>query len=97
MSDAQRDDLAALVHAIPEGWTRMRLDGDAWGITRTTRAGGGVVTFDAQRLADGELLGANIWLTSRGAALRPCEVPAESVLRVLRGAADAAATREARP
>ena len=82
-------ELDALIAAIPEGWTRVRIAGHVWGITRTTRAGGRVISFDAERLGDNEYLGANVWMLSEGSVLKPCEVPAEKVMQVLR---DAAAT-----
>lgn len=89
MHDADSDDLDALVDAIPEGWSRVRIDGQAWGVTRTTRAEGGVVSVDAERLGDDERFGANVWRTSDGTVLRPCEVPSEKVMRFLRAAATA--------
>lgn len=89
MSQPRDDELDALIRAIPEGWTRLRLAGDSWAITRSTRADGKVVSVDAERLGGRDYLGANIWLTTRGAVLRPCEVPAESVMQMLRAAVDA--------
>ena len=89
MSEEPDHELDALIRAIPEGWTRVQIAGHAWGITRTTRAGGKTISFDAERLGDTERLGANVWNTSEGAILRPCEVPEERVMQVLR---DAAAT-----
>jgi hypothetical protein len=82
-------ELDALIRAIPEGWTRVHIAGHVWGITRTTRAGGKVISFDAERLGNKEQLGANVWMLPEGSILRPCEVPEESVMQVLR---DAAAT-----
>jgi hypothetical protein len=82
-------ELHALIRALPEGWTRVRMAGQDWGITRTTRAGGRVMSFDADRLDNTERFGANGWVTSEGLFLRPCEVPAEKVMQLLR---DAAAT-----
>jgi peptide-methionine (S)-S-oxide reductase len=80
-------ELGALIEAVPEGWTRAEVDGRAWGVTRVTRAEGKVISLSAERLGDGEQLGANVWITSDGPVLRPCEVPAERVLRFLRAAA----------
>ena len=85
-------ELAALIRAIPEGWTRVQIAGRGWGITRTTRAGGKTISFDAERLGGNEHLGANVWVTSEGSILRPCEVPEEKVMQFLR---DAAGTFEA--
>lgn len=82
--------LEALIHAMPEGWSRAQVDGHSWGVTRTTRADGKVITFNAERLGGTEALGANVWITSHGALLRPCEIPAATVWRFLRAAADQA-------
>ena len=89
MNEEPDQELDALIRAIPEGWTRVQIAGQAWGITRTTRAGGKTISFDAERLGDKKQLGANVWTTSDGLVLRPCEVPEEKVMQVLR---DAAAT-----
>ena len=66
MDEPAADELEALIAAIPDGWTRVRIAGAAWGITRTTCAGGRVVSFDAERLGGRAKLGANVWLTSDG-------------------------------
>lgn len=88
--DGSRDqELDALIGAIPEGWSRAQIAGQSWGVTRTTRAGGRAISFDAERLGDTEQLGANVWITSEGAVLRPCEVPEEKVMQFLRAAATA--------
>ncbi|MFD3444370.1 peptide methionine sulfoxide reductase [Microbacteriaceae bacterium 4G12] len=89
MNEEPDQELEALVRAIPEGWTRVQIAGRVWGITRTTRAGGKVISFDAERLGDNEQLGANVWMLSGGTVLKPCEVPEEKVMQILR---DAAAT-----
>ncbi|MFU8947112.1 hypothetical protein ACLRGF_10310 [Mycetocola zhadangensis] len=89
MNEEPDQELDALIRAIPEGWTRVQIDGHDWGITRVTRAGGKSISFDAELLGDRERLGANVWNTSEGAVLKPCEVPAAKVMRILRGAAAA--------
>ncbi|MGW2092197.1 hypothetical protein [Promicromonospora sukumoe] len=86
MGESRDEGLDALIGAMPEGWSRARVAGQTWGVTRTTRAGGRVVSFEAERLGDGEGLGANIWFTADGAVLKPCEVPAERVMEFLRSA-----------
>jgi peptide-methionine (S)-S-oxide reductase len=86
--DGGRDqELDTLLRIIPEGWSRAEIAGQAWGVTRTTRAGGKVISVNAERLGDTEQLGANVWITSEGPVLRPCEVPAEKVMQFLRAAA----------
>jgi hypothetical protein len=87
--DYRSGELAALIESIPEGWTRAQIAGHSWGVTRVTRVGGKVISLDAERLGDTEQLGANIWITSEGALLRPCEVSAEKVMQFLRAAATA--------
>jgi hypothetical protein len=92
MDGSGDQELDALIGAIPEGWSRVQVAGRSWGVTRITRAGGKVVSVDAERLGDAEQLGANVWITSEGAVLRPCEVPAEDVMQFLRAAATAFTT-----
>ncbi len=83
------DDLDALIRAIPEGWSRAEIDGHSWAVTRTTRAGGKVISVDAEQLGTSEQFGANVWITTDGTILRPCEVPEEKVLHFLHAAAAA--------
>lgn len=87
MDGPEDRDLAALVSLIPEGSSRTHIAGQPWSISRTTRAGGKVVSIDAEHLGGTEQLGANVWLTTEGAVLRPCEVPEEKVMQFLRAAA----------
>lgn len=89
MSDSPDPELEVLIRAIPEGWSRIQIDGQPWAMTRTTRADGRVISLDAERLGTSESLGANVWATSSGTVLRPCEVPEERVMTFLRAAAAA--------
>lgn len=84
--------LDTLLRSIPEGWTRAEVGGQAWGVTRVTRARGKVISINAERLGVTEQLGANVWVTSEGPILRPCEVPAERFLQFLRAAASGYST-----
>ena len=78
------DDLDALVERVPLGWSRQLIDGRAWGVTRVDRAGGRASTIDGEELGGGRRMSANVWRTGAGTLLRPCEMPAEQVLEVLR-------------
>lgn len=89
MNEPTDDDLDALIQAIPEGWSRAIIDGRAWVVTRTTRASGKVISVEAEQLGTTEQFGANVWVTSEGAVLRPCEVPEAKVMRFLRAAVTA--------
>jgi hypothetical protein len=78
------DDLAPLLARVPEGWTRFEIDGRPWAVSRVPRADGRAVTLEAEQLGGAVRFGANVWLTSSGPVLRPCEVPPERVLGLLR-------------
>ena len=82
------DEIDWLLRNVPEGWTEVQLDGQRWAVTRTRRAGGRALTFGAEQLGTAEGFGANVWITSDGPVLRPCEVPAEQVLGFVRALAD---------
>lgn len=83
--DRMTADLASLVEAVPEGWTRVSYRGRTYGLTRRTRAGGRVVNLLGQELGGPDVVSANVHRTSRGDHLRPCEMPAATVLDFLRG------------
>jgi len=58
-------------------------DGRRYGLNRTTRAAGRGVSLLAEELGGTDLVSANVYRTSGGAVLRPCEMPAEKVLDFL--------------
>ncbi|WP_134324799.1 peptide methionine sulfoxide reductase [Cumulibacter soli] len=86
MGEALEGELRELVEAIPRGWTSVVIDGRRWAVTRTIQAGGRTTSVKAERLDDSELVSANVWSTSAGYVLKPCEMPAEKVLGFLRKA-----------
>ncbi|SEQ58018.1 hypothetical protein [Microlunatus flavus] len=79
------DDLARLVDRVPPGWTEVAYGGRTWGLSRTDRAEGRTTTLWAEELGGLGFVSANVWRTSGGEVLRPCEMPAETVLDLLRG------------
>jgi peptide-methionine (S)-S-oxide reductase len=81
-------DLDQLLARVPEGWTRFEVDGRPWAVSRVARADGRSVTLEAEQLGSGDRFGANVWLTSSGPVLKPCEVPPEKVLGLLRALPD---------
>lgn len=85
------DELDALVARVPLGWSRQVVDGRAWGITRVDRASGRSSTIDGEELGGARRMSANVWRTHAGTLLRPCEMPAEQVLEVLRALPEPAA------
>ena len=76
--------LSALVERVPEGWTRVIFGGRPYGLSRTTRIGGRVVTITAEELGGVDLVSANVYRTTAADHLRPCEVPEMKVLDFLR-------------
>lgn len=80
-------EIVCLLESIPEGWTRTEIDGHAWGVSRTTKVNGRIVSVYAERLDNTETISANIWQTSDGPLLKPCEMPAPKVMKFLRAAA----------
>lgn len=82
--DGGPDELGRLLARVPEGWTRFEIAGRPWAVSRVPRGDGRTVTLEAEQLGGAEAFGANVWLTSSGPVLRPCEVPAEKVLGLLR-------------
>jgi hypothetical protein len=79
------EELHALVDRVPTGWTEVGYAGRTWGLTRADHAGGGTTTLYAEELGGTSAVSANVWHTTGGDVLRPCEMPAQVVLDFLRG------------
>jgi hypothetical protein len=77
--------LAALVMRVPEGWTSVVFDGRRYGLSRVTRAHGQSVSIYAEELGGPDVVSANVYRTSNGPLLKPCEMPADRVLAFLQG------------
>jgi hypothetical protein len=82
--DVDPEELAELLSRVPRGWARRMVAGLPWGVSRVEHAGGRTTTLTAERLGGTGFLSANIWHTSAGPLLRPCEVPTADVLQFLR-------------
>jgi hypothetical protein len=81
----ESDELATLVDRVPEGWTAVGYAGRRFGLSRTDRAGGRSVAIYAEALGGSDVVSANVYRPASGDVLRPCEMPAETVLDFLRG------------
>ena len=93
------EDLRALVDRVPEGWTAARYRGRGYGLRRTSRAEGRSVAIYAEELGGADVVSTNVYRTSAGDVLKPCEMPASTVLAFLAGwqpAADVASADPAR-
>ena len=73
------------VDRVPEGWSRVSYDGRAYGLTKTTRAGGRSISVLAEELGGSDLVSANVYRTAEGDVLKPCEMPEATVLAFLEG------------
>ena len=76
--------LAVLVDGVPEGWSVVERDGRRYGLTRVTRAGGRSSSIFAEELGGTDVVSANVYRTSNGEVLKPCEMSARKVLAFLR-------------
>ena len=76
--------LSALLERVPEGWTRASYNGRTYGLTRTTRASGRIITITAEELGGTDLVSANVYRTVSEDHLRACEMPTAKVLAFLR-------------
>ncbi|MGI8458950.1 MAG: hypothetical protein ACR2LI_12675 [Propionibacteriaceae bacterium] len=81
----EQGELADLIDHVPEGWSAVVYEGRRYGLTRVTRAGGGSVSIYAEELGGPDVVSTNVYRTTSGEVLRPCEMPAEKVLAFLRG------------
>jgi hypothetical protein len=75
-------DVVALFERVPVGWTEVAFKGRRYGLTRTLAADGRAQAVYAEELGGRDVISANLYLTGQP-QLRPCEMPAEKVLRFL--------------
>lgn len=77
---------ADLMDALPTGWSTVMVDGRRWGVTITTHGDGASRSLQARELAGSAVVGANLYTTSSGPVLRPCDVSSDTVVAFLRSA-----------
>jgi hypothetical protein len=70
---------------VPEGWSLVEHRGRRYGLSRTSRADGRSVSVYAEELGGRDVVSANVYRTGDGDLLRPCEMPAATVLAFLEG------------
>ena len=95
--DDDTHDVSRLVDRVPQGWTPATYAGRRWGLSRQDRVGGRVVAVYAEELGGTGVVSANVYRTTEGDLLRPCEMPAATVLDFLRGWRAAPHDRPSRP
>jgi len=78
--------VSSLVDRVPDGWSVATYDGRRYGVTKETRAGGRAISVYAEELGGTDVVSTNVYVTTGGEELRPCEMPAEKVLAFLREA-----------
>ncbi len=82
---AELIELPELIGRVPPGWTRVAYRGRNYGMTRTDHADGRSVSVYAEELGGSDVISTNVYRTSAGDLLRPCEMPAAKVLAFLAG------------
>jgi hypothetical protein len=82
--DGGMEDVVELVERLPEGWSQVFFEGRAYGVTRRTAADGRSISVYAEELGGTDVVSANVYRTTGGDLLKPCEMPAEKVLAFLR-------------
>jgi hypothetical protein len=78
-------DYAALFDRLPDGWSEVVYAGRRYGVTRSVAAEGHALAVYAEELGGRDVVSANLYLTTDGARLRPCEMPAAKVIDFLAG------------
>ena len=79
-------DLGCIVDALPEGWSEVTYAGARYGLIKITHAGGRSSSVYAEQLGGADVVSANVYRTTYGAVLKPCEMPAAKVLDFLSAA-----------
>lgn len=79
------EDLEDLLARVSEGWTVASYEGRRYGLSRTTHLDGRSLSLYAEELGGSDVVSANVVRLTRGAELRPCEMPAAKVLAFLSG------------
>ncbi|GAB2865813.1 hypothetical protein [Nocardioides pacificus] len=79
------DDVAELLERLPEGYCTGEYDGRRWGVTTTIHLGGRSLKVYAEELGGTDFVSANLYRVEGRELFRPCEMPADKVVRFLRG------------
>ncbi len=76
-------DPAELFARVPLGYSVVLFRGRRYGVTRSAAVGGRSQTVYAEELGGRDVVSANLYLVSGRPELRPCEMPAATVLAFL--------------
>lgn len=77
--------VAALLAAIPEGFSKASYGGRTYGISKTQHNGGRSIKLYAAELGGNDFVSLNFYRTQQRDWLKPCEMPTAKVLDFLRG------------
>ena len=75
--------LLEFINKINEGYSTGTYEGKRYGITKTTFNNGSSVKVYAEELGGNDFISFNYYLTKGEAQLKPCEMPAQKVIRFL--------------
>ncbi len=79
-----KDSLLHIIETIPEGYSTVLFEGKKYGLTKTTFTNGKSYKIYAEELQGTDFISLNYYLTTTSELLKPCEMPAEKVIRFLR-------------
>ena len=73
--------------ALPSGYFKADYHGAPYGVTLERLSGGRQIKLYAEHLGGADHVSFNLYLTTSGKTfLKPCEMPAEKVMRIVEGA-----------
>ncbi|MEM1123995.1 MAG: peptide methionine sulfoxide reductase [Bacteroidota bacterium] len=76
-------DLKTIIQKIPLGSTEVYFNGKKYLVTRQDFNNGKSTKVYAEELGGNDFISFNFYVTSKGAQLKPCEMPKEKVLNFL--------------
>jgi hypothetical protein len=85
MSQTRLSAFVTALDALPEGYQDGLYAGERWGVTVTGGPGDGVRKLYGERLAGGDHVRFNLYTTSTGAKLKPCEMPEAKLVAFVLG------------
>lgn len=67
------------LEGMPEGYSERTLRGTRYGVTKKTHNNGRSLKLYAEQLGGSNVVSCNLYITSRGEFLKPCEMPLKKV------------------
>jgi hypothetical protein len=78
-------DIQERLDDLPEGYSVVRYRGQKWGLSKALLNRGRSTKLYAEELGGSDFVSCNVYRTSQGVHLKPCEMSAEKVFDFLAG------------